>query len=86
MTEFSRLEQAMSAAASAVEATLNRINEALLDRLQKGGDVFLSNAVVGGRYALRACIVNFHTQAGDVDAVPEIVARLGHEITRERAG
>jgi len=70
----------------AVEAVLNRINEALLDRLQKGGEVFLSNAVVGGRYALRACIVNFHTQAGDVDAVPEIVARLGHEITRERAG
>jgi len=60
-----------------VEASLNRINEALLGRLQKGGDVFLSNAVVGGRYALRACIVNFHTQQADVDAVPAIVARAG---------
>ena len=65
-----------------VEASLNRINEALLDRLQRGGEVFLSNAVVGGRYALRACIVNFHTQASDVRAVPEIVARIGHEITK----
>ena len=49
-----------------VETYLNTLNEELLDRLQRGGQVFVSNAVIGGRYALRACIVNFHTTAGDV--------------------
>jgi glutamate/tyrosine decarboxylase-like PLP-dependent enzyme len=57
------------------ERALNAINEALVDRLQRGGEVFVSNAVIRGRYALRACIVNFHTQDTDVEAVPDIVVR-----------
>jgi hypothetical protein len=28
---------------------------------------------------LRACIVNFHTQRADVEALPGIVVRLGRE-------
>jgi len=31
---------------------------------------------------LRACIVNFRTQTADVDAVPEISARVGAEVDR----
>jgi hypothetical protein len=42
--------------------------------------VFVSNAVVGGRYVLRACIVNFHTTRTDVEAVPELVARVGRRV------
>jgi aromatic-L-amino-acid decarboxylase len=56
---------------------LNQLNEALLDRLQRSGEAFVSNAVVGNRYVLRACIVNFHTTEADVDALPGIVARMG---------
>ena len=41
------------------------------------GEAFVSNAVVGGRYALRACITNFRTTAADVEALPEIVRRHG---------
>jgi aromatic-L-amino-acid decarboxylase len=55
------------------ERELNRVNEQLLDRIQRGGRAFVSNAVVGGRYVLRACIVNFHTTEADVDALPGIV-------------
>ncbi len=40
----------------------------------------MSNAVVRGRYVLRACIVNFHTSQADVDALPEIVARAGRTL------
>ena len=65
------------------ERHLDALNRTLLDRLQKGGEVFLSNAVIGGRYLLRACIVNFHTERSDVEAVPEIVARLGRAIDAE---
>jgi aromatic-L-amino-acid/L-tryptophan decarboxylase len=65
------------------EEQLNRLNEELLDRLQKAGDVFVSNAVVDGRYALRACIVNFNTTAADVDALPDIIARAGRQVAGE---
>jgi glutamate/tyrosine decarboxylase-like PLP-dependent enzyme len=65
------------------ERHLDALNRQLLDRLQRGGEAFVSNAVVGGRYVLRACIVNFHTTEADVEAVPEIVARLGRTVDAE---
>ena len=62
-----------------VERHLDALNRAVLDRLQRGGEAFVSNAVVGDRYVLRACIVNFHTTLADVDATVELAARLGAE-------
>ncbi len=67
----------------AVERHLEALNRELLDRLQHGGEAFVSNAIVGGRYALRACIVNFHTTREDVEAVPGIVARIGRAVDAE---
>ena len=67
---------------AATEHRLDAINRELLDRLQRGGEVFVSNAVINGRYVLRACIVNFHTSRADVEALPEIVARVGREVER----
>jgi aromatic-L-amino-acid/L-tryptophan decarboxylase len=67
-----------------VDRHLDALNRALLDRLQRGGETFVSNAVVGGRYLLRACIVNFHTDRGDVDALVRIVVRAGQAIDGER--
>jgi glutamate/tyrosine decarboxylase-like PLP-dependent enzyme len=65
------------------DAYLNELNAALLAALQRGGEVFVSNAVIHGRYALRACIVNFHTAGHDVDAVPAIVAAHGARIDEQ---
>ena len=65
------------------EDYLNRLNELVLERLQLAGEAFVSNAVVGGRYLLRACIVNFHTTEADVVAVPEIVVRAGRAADAE---
>jgi aromatic-L-amino-acid/L-tryptophan decarboxylase len=62
---------------------LDAVNRNLLDRLQRSGEVFVSNAVVDGRYLLRACIVNFHTTQADVEAVPEIVTRIGRAVDAE---
>jgi aromatic-L-amino-acid/L-tryptophan decarboxylase len=67
-------------------AYLNALNEALLERIQTSGEAFVSNAVVRGRYVLRACIVNFHTAPDDIDAVPEIVARLGRDMDARMRG
>ena len=68
---------------AAVEEYLNTLNEELLNRLQKGGEAFISNAVLDGRYLLRACIVNFRTTLADVEALPEIVVRLGRRLDAE---
>jgi glutamate/tyrosine decarboxylase-like PLP-dependent enzyme len=67
----------------AVEGYLDALNRHVLDRLQRGGEAFVSNAVVGNRYVLRACIVNFHTTNADVEATVEIAARLGREVNAE---
>ncbi len=53
---------------------LDRFNEALLRRLIANGVVYLSNATVGGRFALRACFVNHRTRGADVaKIVPEVL-------------
>ncbi len=65
------------------EQYLDALNRSLLDRIQTSGEVFVSNAVIGGRYALRACIVNFHTTRADVEALPETIARLGDAVDAE---
>ncbi len=66
-----------------VELHLDALNRELVDRLQRGGETFVSNAVVGGHYVLRACIVNFHTAQTDVEALPDIVARIGRTVDAE---
>ena len=62
------------------EQRLNTINQQLLDRLQKEGTAFVSNAVIDGRYLLRACIVNFNTTQRDVDELPDIIATVGRRV------
>lgn len=65
---------------------LSLLNEELLHRLKASGEVFLSNAVVHGAFALRACIVNFRTTLADVRAVPGVVARHGEVVARALRG
>jgi len=62
-----------------VEIYLGQLNQNLLSAVEKSGEAFLSNAVVGGRFLLRACIVNFHTSLGDIEALPLLLSRLGKE-------
>jgi len=62
------------------ESYLARLNQELLSRVERSGEAFLSNALVNGRFALRACIVNFRTSEADVDALIPLLARLGREV------
>jgi aromatic-L-amino-acid/L-tryptophan decarboxylase len=59
---------------------LDKLNEALVNRVQAGGEVFLSNAVVNNNYCLRVCIVNFRTSAEDIETLAAIVIRTGRAI------
>ncbi len=65
------------------EAYLNTLNAALLSRLQRGGEAYMSNAVIDGRYLLRACIVNFHAQLGDIRVTIDVVLRIGAAVDAE---
>ena len=84
ITTFRYVPAGAEAGTPAGEEYLNRLNEELLDRLERGGEVFLSNAVVRGAYLLRACVVNFRTDLDDIHAVLEIVKRVGAEVAAER--
>jgi glutamate/tyrosine decarboxylase-like PLP-dependent enzyme len=67
------------------EPYLNRLNERLMAELQLGGRVFPSNAILEGRFAIRACIVNFRTEAADIDALIEEAVHRGHAIHQQEA-
>jgi aromatic-L-amino-acid decarboxylase len=50
-------------------------NEAILQRVIAQGRVYLSNATINGRFALRACFVNHRTKPEDVhEIVSEVIA------------
>jgi hypothetical protein len=58
-------------------ADLNALNAELLRQVVRRGHVYLSNASLGGQFALRACFVNHRTRTADVDRiVPEVLSAL----------
>ena len=59
---------------------LNTLNETLVTKLQEGGELFLSNAIVKEHYCMRACIVNFRTTKKDIEECIEIIVKAGCEI------
>lgn len=80
ITTFRYVPADLTPGSEAVEVYLNRLNAELLARLQRSGEAFLSNAIVGGAFLLRACIVNFRTALEDVEAIPGLVVRIGREV------
>lgn len=64
------------------KAFLDRLNRAVMESVNASGDLFLSNAIVGERFWLRACIVNFRTSEADVDVVMDFVAAHGRQQVR----
>jgi glutamate/tyrosine decarboxylase-like PLP-dependent enzyme len=66
-----------------VDAYVDELNRMLLTELQLDGRVFPSNAVVHGRFVLRACIVNVRTEADDLEVLLDVTAELGARLDRE---
>ena len=62
------------------EATLDRINKGLLEAINERGRVYLSNATINGKFALRACITNHRTTDEDVRAVVDEVKAAARAI------
>jgi glutamate/tyrosine decarboxylase-like PLP-dependent enzyme len=80
ITTFRYVPRGLQPDDDAVDRYLDELNMALLAKLKSGGELYVSNAVVDGKYMLRACIVNFRTTSSDVAAVPTLVARMGRDV------
>jgi aromatic-L-amino-acid decarboxylase len=83
ITTFRYVPADLEPGSEQVEAYLNELNTELVNRLQSGGEAFLTNAVIGGKFLLRTCIVNFRTSLEDIRAVPGIVSRAGAALDAE---
>jgi glutamate/tyrosine decarboxylase-like PLP-dependent enzyme len=77
------VELRASLGSESTEKYLNELNSRILAAIEKSGEAFMSNAVVDGRFALRFCIVNFRTSTGDIEAMPNMIARFGRQIHAE---
>jgi glutamate/tyrosine decarboxylase-like PLP-dependent enzyme len=65
------------------EEYLDRLNEHVMTDMWMDGRVFISNAVLRGRFVLRACIVNFRTEAEHVETVLDVAEELGAKLDAE---
>lgn len=63
---------------------LDLLNRRILDRVIRRGRVYISNAEIHGRFALRACIVNHRTTEPDVRAVVSEVLAAAAEFLSSR--
>lgn len=59
---------------------LDELNRELLVRLQESGAAFPTNAIIGGRYAIRVAISNHRSTRADFDLLLAEVRRLGREL------
>lgn len=69
----------LSAVCFRVRALDDARNARVLKSIIERGRVYLSNATIRGRFALRACIVNHRTTEADVDAVVEETLAVAKE-------
>jgi glutamate/tyrosine decarboxylase-like PLP-dependent enzyme len=61
-------------------ARLDSLNERVMHRVQRGGEAYVSNAILRGRFALRASITNYRTTRRDIDLTLEVIRRAAHEL------
>jgi glutamate/tyrosine decarboxylase-like PLP-dependent enzyme len=69
---------------SSSETDLDKLNERIMERVQKGGRAYLSNATVNGHFALRACITNFRTTKNDIDETVAAIREAAEVLTQRR--
>jgi glutamate/tyrosine decarboxylase-like PLP-dependent enzyme len=80
---FRYLPPAMRDAGTVDEATVERINQAIVRGVWSSGRAMITSTRVRGRYVLRMCVVNHNTRRADVEEVVRLIAELGAEIAGE---
>jgi aromatic-L-amino-acid decarboxylase len=65
------------------EDELNRLNERIMQLVQRDGRAYVSNATLNGRFALRACIINFRTTRRDIDLTLQAIREAARSCLEE---
>ena len=60
---------------------INELNKAILHKIFQSGKAFVSNAMLGDVYLLRACLVNFRTRKNDIEDLLKMVDGFGEELS-----
>jgi glutamate/tyrosine decarboxylase-like PLP-dependent enzyme len=73
------LQRADEEERSRLDAELDELNARIMHRVQRGGRAYLSNAMLRGRFALRASITNFRTTRRDIAVTLDAIREAAHE-------
>jgi glutamate/tyrosine decarboxylase-like PLP-dependent enzyme len=60
---------------------IDDFNERLLIALQRDGNSYLSNTTLGGRFALRGCVLNYRTTLRDMEILLEDLRRVAKTVS-----
>ena len=60
---------------------IDAFNERLLIALQQDGSSYLSNATLGGRFALRGCVLNFGPLLPDMEILLDDLRRVARSLS-----
>jgi len=59
---------------------VDAFNQRLLVALQRDGSSYLSNATLGGRFALRGCVLNYRTTLRDMENLLDDLRRVAKSL------
>ena len=59
---------------------IDAFNERLLVALQQDGSSYLSNTMLGGRFALRGCVLNYRTTLRDMEILLDDLRRVAKSL------
>ena len=62
---------------------IDAFNERLLVALQRDGSSYLSNATLGGRFALRGCVLNYRTTLRDMEILLDDLRRVERSLPND---
>ena len=63
------------------DEALDALNKRIMEEVQAGGEAFLTQAVLRGRFVLRANVLHYGTTEEDVAALVGVVRRAGEKLT-----
>jgi len=61
------------------EEKLNKLNSDIMVKVQRGGESYISNTMINGKFALRACIVNYRTIDKDLEVLLDTIRKKAIE-------
>ena len=61
-------------------AVLDAVNKRIMESVQAGGAAFLTQAIVNGRFALRANVLHYATTREDIEALVAVVRETGQSL------